>query len=432
MDIAAARALTVGGALAIVGAAMFAPPARSADLRAGPSSYREVVANLRPGDTLTLEAGVYRFGLDLHGISGTPSAPVAIAGTRGKARSVFVAQRGRNTISIKDVGHLRISDLDLVGGNAAVDAVKAEGSSKFAHHVTIERLRITGYARSQQNVGISTKCPTWDWTIRDNRISLVGTGMYLGDSDGSAPFVRGVIEGNVITGARGYALQVKHQNAWPERIAVIDAGETIIRYNTFAKDATSSSGKLARPNVLLGHWPLTGRGSGDRYLVYGNLFLDNPTEALFQAEGNVTLYNNVFVNRFGDGVALREHHDVPRSVQLFHNTILASGVGILLRHPDPTARQVVAGNAVFAGSVQLPDELLNANAVHGYADAEAYLRDPAALDLAPGLPLLAGNGAAPDDRLPDAGLDFDRKRRRAATAGAYEPGAAAAAAPFRY
>ncbi|MCC6193662.1 MAG: hypothetical protein IT518_04265 [Burkholderiales bacterium] len=415
------------------GLALATLQATAVELRAGPSSYRDAVGRLRPGDTLALEPGIYRLGLDLHGLAGKEGAPITIAGGRGKARSVFVAQRGRNTISIKDAAYVRVLNLDLVGGNVAVDAVKAEGTSKFAHHITIEGLRITGYRASQQNVGISTKCPAWNWIIRANRISRVGTGLYLGDSDGSAPFVRGIVEDNVVSDTSGYALQIKQQNSWPAELAVADGpGVTIIRYNTFAKDATSSTGELARPNVLLGHWPLEGRGSDDRYLVYGNLFLDNPTEALFQAEGNVTLYNNVFVNRFGPGVALREHRDVPRSVDVFHNTIVARDLGVVLRHADPAFRQVVADNAVFAAGV-LPQRLTQDNAVHKYEEAAAYLRNPEQMDLAPEAPLHPADGSRTTlaRGLPDASLDFDRKPRTTGTSGAYDAGVGARPDRFR-
>ena len=51
------------------------------------------------------------------------------------------------------------------------------------HHVTIENLNIVNYGADQQVVGISTKGPAWNWTIRGNRIVGAGTGMYLGNSD---------------------------------------------------------------------------------------------------------------------------------------------------------------------------------------------------------------------------------------------------------
>jgi hypothetical protein len=412
-------------ALSVLGA-----PTNAAEVAAGPTDYREKVRTLRPGDTLWLSPGIYRDGLNIHRLNGTLAAPIAIRGPGVSTRAVFLAKPERNTISIVDSSHVGLIDLDIVGAGSSVDAVKAEGHALFAHHITLERLRISGYDASQQNVGISTKCPAWNWIIRNNRIEGAGTGIYLGNSDGSAPFVRGVIDGNVVVGTRGYGMQIKHQLEWPEIVDAAGAsGETIIRYNTFVKDRRSSTGKLARPNLLLGHWPLSGRGAADRYLVYGNLFLDNPTEALLQAEGNLVAYNNVFINRFGDAVAIREHNDVPKAVDVFRNTILARGIGLLLRNADPLATQTVEANVIF-GSIEAPESLLALNLVRLLGNSRQFLRRPdgddGSVDLAPIGPLLddrhwRSNGRA---RLPDVDLDFDRNPRSRATMGAYAPDAA--------
>lgn len=397
----------------------------AADIAAGPESYRDLLRGLTPGDTLVLDAGDYTKGLDIHGLIGTTEAPISIVGATGTVRSVLVARVGQPTISIVDSAYVRIANLDLEGRGVSEDAVKADRPARFAHHIVIEGLRISGHAQSQQNNGISTKSPAWNWTIRGNRITDVGTGLYLGDSDGSAPFVRGIIEGNVVTRTRGYSMQIKHQRPWPDQVpSVPEAGQTIIRYNTFSKDEGSSATEFARPNLLLGHWPLAGRGADDRYLVYGNLFLDNPTEALFQAEGNVTLYNNVFINRSGNAVIIHRHNDVPRNIEMFHNTILARDRGVVLRDAEPSARQSIVGNAIFADSV-VPVELARLNAVHKQAAAGAFLRRVtptlADVDLAPLMGRLADRhwqGGA-FDSLPDAELDFDRSRRARAKYGAY-------------
>ena len=97
-----------------------------------------------------------------------------------------------------------------------VDAVKSERPARYAHHITLENLLIRGHGNNQQTVGISTKCPAWNWVIRHNTIIGAGTGMYLGDSDGSAPFVAGVIEQNLIVDTIGYNLQIKHQRPRPD------------------------------------------------------------------------------------------------------------------------------------------------------------------------------------------------------------------------
>ncbi|WP_296827957.1 hypothetical protein [Thiobacillus sp.] len=125
-----------------------------------------------------------------------------------------------------------------------------------------------------------------------------------------------------------------------------------IRYNVFSKQ-DALPGPQARPNVLLGHFPLAGAGSEDRYLVYGNFFQHNPSEALLQAEGRVVLYDNVFVNGGGDAIHIQPHNDVPRDMAIFSNTVLASGTGIRVRHAVGTPyRQRVLAN-VIAASIPL-------------------------------------------------------------------------------
>jgi hypothetical protein len=224
--------------------------------------------------------------------------------------------------------------------------VKAEGHSRYADFVTLEKLHIHDHGASQQNVGISTKCAAFGWVVRDNLIERVGTGMYFGDSDGSDPFVGGLIEGNRIRETLGYNLQIKHQKArTPEHGGRHD---TVIRHNLFSK-ADALPGPQARPNVLLGHFPLSGAGSEDRYLIHGNVFLENPSEALFQGEGRAALYDNVFVNGSGDAIRIQPHNDVPRDMVIFSNTVLASGTGIQVRPGESAGyRQRVINNLVAA------------------------------------------------------------------------------------
>ncbi|HYP69089.1 MAG TPA: hypothetical protein VEP67_12680, partial [Thiobacillaceae bacterium] len=232
--------------------------------------------SLSPGDTLQLSPGIYTRGLSVHELQGRADQPITIAGPKEKPGAVFLGRPGINTISLANAAYLVIRNLTLDGGNLPVDGIKAEGYSRFAHHITLENLRITGHGNNQQIVGISTKCPAWGWVIRGNVIERAGTGMYLGNSDGSGPFWAGLIEANEVVDSLGYDLQIKHQKPRP---ALEDAPKgpavTVIRDNLFGKSRNASVGAMARPNVLLGHWPLQGPGTDDRYLVYGNLFVDN-------------------------------------------------------------------------------------------------------------------------------------------------------------
>jgi hypothetical protein len=364
--------------------------AAAADYHAGTEDYRDYLRRLQPGDRLLLEPGDYRQGLPLSDLSGQPGQPIIIEAANPAAAPRFIARPRANTVSLVNVRHLVLRHLQLDGGKLPVDAVKAEGHSRYADFITLEHLFIHDHAASQQNVGISTKCPAFGWVVRNNRIERVGTGMYFGDSDGSDPFVGGVIEGNRIMHTLGYNLQIKHQKSRPGDDA--DRYDTVIRYNVFSKQ-DALPGPQARPNVLLGHVPLTGVGSEDRYLVYGNLFLHNPSEALLQAEGRVAVYDNVFINGSGDAIHIQPHNDVPRDMDIFSNTVLASGAGIQVRQAEGAAyRQRVVANVVAAVT-----PLRGGEAAHNLTlDYQSDWLEVAVAELTPRL--LAGQ---PSHRLPD-------------------------------
>jgi hypothetical protein len=243
--------------------------------------------------------------------------------------------------------------------------------------------------------------------------------MYLGLPDGRAPFIGGVIENNVISDSLGYNLQIKHQRERP-RIEGLPEGAsvTIIRHNVFTKSANSSTGELARPNLLVGHWPTSGPGADDTYAIYGNFLYQNPTEALFQGEGNIAFYSNVLVNSTGDTINIQPHNDVPRRVDIFRNTVLAadSGIRVTAGHADYAQR--VMANAVFAATPIAGGEQHATTAP--LARAADHLAEPFAapgqLDLAPrpGAPVLA---ASISRRRPS------RMRTWISTAGLSRPGA---------
>jgi len=321
----------------------------AATVEAGPGDYRERLSQLEPGDRLVLRAGTYRQGLPVHDLQGTAEAPITIRGPRQGPPARVMGRRGHNIVSLVDAAHVRIAHLVLDGRGLAVDGVKAEGHSRYAHHINLENLTIQNLARHQQIVGISTKCPAWDWVIRGNHIRNAGTGIYLGDSDGSAPFIGGLIEGNRVTGSMGYALQIKHQTRRPDGLGLPRAPrDTVIRYNVLAKDAGSATGAMARPNLLVGHFPAEGPGARDRYLIYGNFLVNNPTEALFQGEGRLAFYNNVLINPAGPGAVVQPHKGIPRAVWLFHNTVITQDAGITLRAAPGTRIQKVVANAIFS------------------------------------------------------------------------------------
>jgi hypothetical protein len=394
--------------------------------RATPDNYRQVIRLLRAGDTLALSPGEYRHGLKAHNLSGEPGLPITISGPERAPFATFIAQRGRNTVSISDSRYLVIRNLVLDGNNLPVDAVKAEGHSRWAHDITLENLVIRGHGNNQQTVAISTKCPGWNWVIRGNTITGAGTGMYLGKSDGSAPFFAGLIERNLIVDTIGYNLQIKHQRFRSELPGMpVGRNVTIIRHNVFAKPMAGSP-EQARPNVLVGHFPLEGLGTEDDYAIYGNFFYQNRHEALFQGEGNVALYSNLFINEHGDAVRIQPHNDIPRRIMIAFNTVVAKGTGIsVVQKPGaPHFLHSVSANAVFA-DVAIAGGHQTDNVTAPMAEADAALNRPFAplgqLDLYPRRPFgtQTSAGAASPAPLPDWEKDFNGRLREPGSVGAY-------------
>jgi hypothetical protein len=220
--------------------------------------------------------------------------------------------------------------------------------------------------------------------------------MYLGNSLGDKPFVNGLIEYNLIMNTLGYNMEIKHQTdtVRDDFAGTMVNGKTIIRYNVFCKEQNASTGSNARPNLLVGGFPLTGWGSNDYYEIYGNFFYQNPTEALFQGTGNIMLYENIFVNHIDPSgyraVYIRDQNGVqPQDVKVFHNTVWAvnSSGGIRIFNPNSGYQQYCYGNAVFAPSPITNFTNMLDNVTDTYANAGNYVLSAAAnlasLDLYP-------------------------------------------------
>jgi hypothetical protein len=401
---------------------MLSPDLSARTIYAGPENYITLLRRLLPGDTLRLAPGYYRNGMTVR-LKGEPGRPIIIKGAESGPPTVILGRSCCNTIQINDASHLEFHHMTLdAKGVGGVQGVDSRGST---HHITLSHLNIINHGSRQGQVGISTKGPAWNWLISHNTIVGAGTGMYLGNSDGNHPFVAGVIEHNLIVDTIGYNLQIKHQNPRPVGIGLPQqASRTIIRHNVFSKQNNGSSGGRARPNVLIGHLPLSGPGLDDIYEIYGNFFYENPHESLFQGEGNIALYSNLFVNSVGSAVNVRPHNDIPRNIHVFQNTVLASSRGIRITGGAEQFTQSVAANAVFA---QIPIRAAgeNSNFVVGFGKAEDILGNPFAspgeLDLYP----LAGKLGVTDlDMRPytvftDSHLDFNSTPRAGTHYGAY-------------
>ena len=395
-----------------------------------PTNYQQFLPFLEPGDTLLLQPGLYDDprhspGLALFDLHGTASAPIVITGPEEGPPAIFVGQSTHNTIRFNRSSYLIVRNLEVDGRDRGGDGVKAQG---LAHHITLEHLFIHGVGKDQSVVGISTNGgTTWNWIIRGCVIQGAGTGMYLGDSDGTMPFIGGLIEYNVFQDSIGYNVQIKHQIKQPV-FPELSSGPhaSIIRHNVFTKSDNSSKGSMSRPNLLVGHFPITGSGHADHYQIYGNVFYQNPSgESLLQAEGNVSVYHNLFFNSYGSGIWIIPHNHRPRKVFVFQNTVVARDRGILVRGVEQGFPQVVAANAVFAGSGIRAEKAIG-NFTAGFLAASNFLAHPFdeldKWDLFPKEPLVPQDEFFepqwPKD-LSDVNLDFNGIPITANVVGAY-------------
>ena len=408
----------------------------------GPADdYQSAVDSLQPGQRLQLQAGTYGNGLRIYNRNGDLNNCIAIEGPPDHS-AIFVGlpiNGIRNVVQIRNSSFVVLRNLRIDGsGTTDLDALKSDaniaGGHPFAwsHHLTVENLWIHDFDFDQQQVGISTKGPAWNWVVRHNRIERVGTGMYFGNSNGAEHFVNGLIEFNLVTDSVGYNAQIKHQfsGSRPSGTgfeSLPNPGRTVIRHNVFSKGPNSSSGGNARPNLLLGSPPLSGPGSEDDFVVAQNFFYRNPTgfEALVQGEGHLIIYGNLLYNDQGPALAVQPQNGEVRRVRLFHNTVVSSAGGIFVSSSvNPGFSQLVRGNAVFADGTPISGGSQMDNIVGTQAAAAQTLNDPLGglpLDLYPQSGALTG--PPPDVSVlagyPDAGRDFNDQPRDLAIRGGY-------------
>jgi hypothetical protein len=346
-------------------------------IQANPSTYKNLLTTLQPGDRLLLAAGTYTQQLRIGNKNGQPGKCIVIEGPATGTPALFKGSDTFNTISLINVSYLVFRNLSLDGLGLAGDGAKVESTSTYAHHITLENIHFKNYAQFAGRNAISTKARAWNFVIRRNFIERAGVGMYFGKPDGTAEFANSLIEHNVIHSSIEYNLQIKHQVARATDLGMPTSGITIIRHNVFSKETGGATGTGARPNVLVGHWPLSGAGSTDTYQIYGNVFYENPSEALFQGEGNIALHDNLFVNRVGpQAIRIQKHNNLPRRIDVFNNTVLSSNEGIVIYNGDPAYPQRVRGNLVFAATPLVGGQQVG-NLTGAYSAAGQYLNNPA-------------------------------------------------------
>ena len=104
---------------------LLAGAAAATDYRADAHDYRDYLHRLQPGDRLLLAPGDYTQGLPLRNLSGHAGQPIVIEAAEASEPPRFLARPHANTVSLVDVRHLVLRQLELDGRDQPVDAVKA-------------------------------------------------------------------------------------------------------------------------------------------------------------------------------------------------------------------------------------------------------------------------------------------------------------------
>lgn len=413
-------------------------PAPGNVINANPSDYLTKLAALRAGDTLLLAPGNYGVdaqgsdtsnppGLPVFNLNGSPSAPITITGPATGAMPVLMGRSTHNTIRFERSSYIVVRRIVVDGRRLGGAGVAAQD---VCHDITIEDCQFLRHDDDQQTVAISTTGQaTWNWTVRRNLIDGAGTGIYFGNSDGTDPFVAGLIERNVFRNTIGYNMQIKRQAVWGTVPAGMPTGKTttVIRHNVFSKTGSNGTGAFARPNLLVGDCPPSGPGSSNGYEIYGNFFYQNNTEALFQGSGHIAFYDNLLVS-VGGGVNVQAHEGgVVRDVRIFHNTIVA-GSGISVSGGAAGFTQRVVGNAVFSNGTRIGLSGTGASQTDNVQDTQAnatgFLNNPlgaiGALNLYPKTGMLQGTvDTAGLNVYTDWDKDFNGTPRSTSYRGAY-------------
>lgn len=346
-------------------------------LTATPSNYEAIVPTLRPGDTLTFAAGSYP-ALNISNLHGIAGSCITLTGPTSGAPAVIHGVSGQNTVQIRNSSYVAVENFTIDNLKlTSVFGIAASGTDTTpVHHILIQGNIIKDFDGGQETDGISTKVIAWGWTIRGNQILSPGTGIYLGNSDGSDPFIGGVIEDNLVLYPVGYCMEIKYQNPRPSISGLsTSATYTIIRHNTFIKnDEPSPDGN--RPNLLVGGFPDSGAGALDMYEIYGNFIYHNPRESLFQASGRISLHDNILIGGDHTAVELVSQNLPLVLANVYNNTIYTSENGIEV-DSIPAHGGAIVGNLIFAGDPivgSLPT--VSGNIAVSPAEAAYYVNDP--------------------------------------------------------
>src|SRR5271163_4690195 len=102
--------------------------------------------------------------------SARPRAALPLPVHRRVHARYIVGEIGSNTGEIVDSSYVVVSNLTIDSrGIPGADGIKAPATPHPAtHHIVLDNNLVVGAGANQQNDGISTKTPTWNWVISRN------------------------------------------------------------------------------------------------------------------------------------------------------------------------------------------------------------------------------------------------------------------------
>ena len=125
----------------------------------------------------------------------------------------------------------------------------------------------------------------------------------------------------------------------------------------------------------MGGFPDTGAGSTDLYQIYGNLFFHNPREALLQAEGRVSIHDNVFVDGSFAAINVSSTKSPVKVAYVYNNTFYTPDYGVYFG-TTPTVDNSVTGNLFFSGGAIVGPATASNNIADTFANAGLYVNAP--------------------------------------------------------
>ena len=318
-------------------------------------------------------------GSYLANLNGSADAWITVTGPASEAPAVIEGAPNFNTVEIANCSYLSIENLRIDSrGIPGAFGISARGrAGNLTHHIRIEHNTLVGQNGNQQTDGISTKTPTWGWSIRYNRISGAGTGLYLGD--GRIPAVRRRRD-------RTQSHREHHRLQHGDQRSTLDSGDSRHAARAYVYDHSqqrvfqrrSAQPRWRPPQPARGLVSRYGPGSLNLYEIYGNYFVHNHREALFQGSGRVSLHDNIFVDGpYTYPAIVLARQNAPLKVALvYNNTVYTTGPGIHLGSAALNG-DVITGNLVFGSNpISGPALGVTHNLTGSFESAGQHVRTP--------------------------------------------------------